>query len=83
MTVVTLDPRDVAEALHIGTDDLARLLTGWAKEEMPDIDFDRKWEPTDLDTFDERVARARRYLEDAHEAMKAWNQDNPEDEITE
>ncbi len=78
MTVIAVDPRVIAESLHIDTDDLARLLTRWAAEALPSPNYD-KWEPTALKHFDERVRTARAYLVDAHKAQKAWNQDNPPD----
>jgi len=77
MTTVTLDPRDVAAALHMDTDDLARVLTKWAAEELPVPEFDRTYSPTTLEVFDRCVGRARNYLVAAHEAMDAWNTDNP------
>lgn len=77
MNDTTINPRDVAQALDMDTMDLARVLTKWAGEALPTLDFDHKWEPTPLDSFDESVARARRLLESAHEAMAAWNLDNP------
>ena len=81
MTTATVDPRVIAEALYIGTDDLARLLTKWAQSELPSLDFDKEWAPPPLDQFEDRVEAARRYLVAAHAAMDAWNEDNPpEDE---
>jgi hypothetical protein len=77
MEAIQLDARKVASALHMGTDDLARLLTEWAGEAMPTLEYDRNWSPTSLQGFDESVARARRYLEDAHAAQAAWDADNP------
>lgn len=76
-TAIPVDPRVVAEALHMGTDDLARVLTGWANDAMPRLEYDTKWEPTALDYFDTRVAEARRLLVDAHAAQAAWEADNP------
>ena len=75
----TVDPRVIAEALQMDTMDLARVLTKWAKEALPQPDFDRNYEPSSLDSFDDAVAVARRYLVAAHEAMNAWNIDNPPD----
>jgi len=78
MTATQVDPRVIADALLMGTDDLARVLTKWAQESLPSLDYDRNWEPTSLDTFDDAMERARNYLVAAHEAQKAWEQDNPE-----
>lgn len=80
-TAQEVDPRVIAEALFIGTDDLARVLTKWAAEEVPSPDYDRSWEPMSLEDFDYRVERARNYLVAAWEAQKAWAEDNPPDEI--
>ncbi len=73
----TIDPRVVAAALYMETDDLARYLTSQANHALPTIEYDRNWEPTSLASFDERVARARLLLVAAHEAQAAWNEDNP------
>lgn len=77
MESTTVDPRVIAESLDIGTDDLARMLTKWAADALPILDYDHNWEPTSLATFEDAVARSRRYLEQAHEAQKAWDEDNP------
>lgn len=79
MTTAQVDPRVIAEALFIDTSDLARLLTKWAKDELPAPDYDRNWEPMPLEDFDRQVERARNYLVAAHEAQKAWSEDNPEE----
>lgn len=79
MNATQVDARVIANALHIDTMDLARLLTGWAKDAMPNVEFDRNWEPLALEDFDDRVATARTYLVEAHAAMQAWNTDNPPD----
>jgi hypothetical protein len=79
MNGIEIDPRIVAEALQLDTLDLARVLTKWANEALPHPDFDMKFEPSSLENFDDAVAVSRRYLEAAHEAMAAWNQDNPPD----
>jgi hypothetical protein len=79
-TAIPVDPRTVAEALRIETTDLARMLTRWADEALPTLEYDRSWAPPRLDYFDEQVATARAYLVDAHEAQKAWEIDNPPDE---
>lgn len=83
MTATQVDPRVIADALMMGTDELARVLTKWAAESMPTPEYDRAWTPTSLEDFDDRVERARNYLVAAHEAQKAWEEDNPEDEIAE
>lgn len=75
-----VDPRVIADALGMDTLDLARVLTKWAGEALPIVEFDSKWKPTDLDYFDSRVEQARAQLISAHEAYKAWEQDNPEDD---
>lgn len=77
MATTTADPRVIAEALAIGTDDLARMLTKWANEALPKPDYDRNWEPTSMVDFDNAVERARNYLLAAHEAQTAWEEDNP------
>jgi hypothetical protein len=79
MTATQIDPRVIAESLFITTDDLARVLTKWAAEELPKPDYDRAWEPMALEDFDYAVARARNYLVAAHEAQRAYNEDNPEE----
>ena len=78
MTATQVDPRVIADALLMGTDDLARVLTKWAQEALPSLDYDRKWEPTSLEYFDDAIERARNYLVAAHEAQKAWTEDNPD-----
>lgn len=83
MTATQVDPRVIAEALFMDTSDLARVLTKWAGEALPRLDYDHAWEPTSLDVFDNAVERARNYLVAAHEAQKAWSEDNPLDEIEE
>ena len=79
MTATTVDPRVIAESLAIGTDDLARMLTTWSREALPQPDYDRNWEPTSMVDFDNAVDRARNYLLAAHEAQTAWEEDNPEE----
>lgn len=79
MTAIQLDPRVIAESLFMDTSDLARILTKWAKDELPAPEYDRAWEPMALEDFDAAVERARNYLVAAHEAQKAWNEDNPEE----
>lgn len=79
MTATQVDPRVIAEALFMDTSDLARILTKWAKEALPDPNYDRAWEPMALEDFDYAVERARNYLVAAHEAQKAWEHDNPEE----
>lgn len=80
MDAIQLDPRDIAKALHMDTFALAELLTRWASDAVPAIEFSRAYAPLDLDLFDEQVANARVYLVEAHAAMDAYNLDNPEDE---
>ncbi len=79
MNGTNVDPRVIAESLDMDTFDLARVLVKWAGEALPVVEFDRRYEPPSFEYFDERVARARRLLESAHEAYKAWQIDNPED----
>lgn len=78
MTSTYVDPRVVAETLHMDTLQLAEVLTKWASESLPRVEVGRVG-PTPLETFDERVGDARRYLAEAHAAMDAWNTDNPDD----
>ncbi|HEX5370048.1 MAG TPA: hypothetical protein VFY10_11590 [Dehalococcoidia bacterium] len=73
----TVDPRVIAEALQMDTLDLARVLTTWCRKALPNPDFNNAYEPPSLDSFDAQVDTARRYLVNAWEAMKAWNDDNP------
>jgi hypothetical protein len=75
MSAIHVDPRVIADALHIELDDLIRMLNDWAAEEMPSVKYSDKYAPTDLDTFDECVARARQYLVEAHAAQHAWDVD--------
>jgi hypothetical protein len=70
-----VDPRVIADALQMDTKELARVLTTWSGEALPMIGFNANWIPTSLDNFDENVSRSRRYLEAAHEAMRAWDED--------
>ncbi len=77
MDAQTVDPRVIAEALQMDTLDLARVLTKWAGEALPKLDFAARFEPPDLGRFEDAVTVARRYLESAHAAMAAWNEDNP------
>lgn len=78
MADTTVDPRVIAQALYMDdTSDLARVLTKWAEEALPTVEYDRTWEPTSLEQFDDAVARARNLLVAAHEAQAAWNEDNP------
>jgi hypothetical protein len=80
-TPIAVDPRVIAQALHMDdTSDLARLLTKWAQEALPRLEFDREWEPPSMESFEESVDRSRRLLRDAHEAMAAFNEDFPPDE---
>ena len=81
MEGTTVDPRMIAKALLIGTCDLARVPTTWAGEAMPTPNYDHAWEPMALEDFDYAVERARYYLVAAHEAQKAWEEDNPREEI--
>jgi len=84
MTTPTVDPRVIAEALHMdGTEDLARVLTKWTDEALPTLNFDTKWEPPSMEYFERAVDRSRRLLLSAHEAMDAWYQDNPADDTDE
>lgn len=78
---VTVDPRMIAETLQMDTYALAETLVGFANDSLPTIDFEaREFRgPMPLDRFDDAVERARRHLEGAHEAFKAWLQDNPDD----
>lgn len=78
MTATQVDPRAIAESLMVGTDELARQLTFWASDAMPSLDYDSNWEPTSLADFDQAIGRARNYLVAAHEAQKAWAEDNPD-----
>lgn len=82
MSALTVDPRVIAESLQMDTYDLAAVLVQWAAEAMPKPDYETRTErgPMTLERFDEHVARARLYLESAHEAFKAWDADNPADE---
>lgn len=80
MNATYVDPRVVAEALHMDTMQLAELLTKWAGDALPRVDFTRDYRPMELDAFDERVATARTYLVEAHAAMQAYDEDNPETE---
>ncbi len=79
---LTVDPRVIAESLQMDTYDLAAVLVKWSGEELngPDFETSAMRGPTPLDVFDERVERSRRYLEAAHAAFDAWQEDNPEDE---
>jgi hypothetical protein len=70
MTTIT-DPRAIAATLDMDTYQLAEQLVTWANDALG---------PMPLEDFDAQVEKARRYLENAHEAFKAWMQDNPEDE---
>ena len=79
MTATQVDPRVIAEALFMGTEDLARILTKWAKDELPTPEYDRAWKPMALEDFDNAVERSRNYLVAAHEAQRAYNEDNPEE----
>jgi len=74
------DPRAIAKALQMDAYQLAEQLTVWANEALPSIGFETRdlRGPQTLETFDERVTVARRYLENAHEAFKAWLEDNPD-----
>ena len=81
MTTTQVDPRVIAESLQMDTYDLAHVLVTWAGEALPSPTFETSTVrgPMPLDVFDERVATARRYLESAHAAFAAWEDDNPED----
>lgn len=79
MEATTVDPRVIAESLQMDTEDLARVLTTWAREALPRPEYERNWEPMALEVFDAAVERSRNYLVAAHEAQKAWEQDNPRD----
>ena len=76
----TVAPRVIAEALHMDTLALAEVLATWALEAIPIVDWDGRRGPSSLENFDDSVAVARRYLANAHEAMSAWLEDNPEDD---
>jgi hypothetical protein len=81
MTTIT-DPRAIAATLDMDTYQLAEQLVTWANDALPTISFEARdfRGPMPLEDFDAQVEKARRYLENAHEAFKAWMQDNPEDE---
>lgn len=78
-TSIPVDPRVIADALHMDTSDLARVLTVWAGEALPSLSYERAWAPTPLEDFDDAVARSRALLVSAHEAQRAWDEDNPEE----
>ena len=82
MSVPTVDPRVIADALQMDTYDLSRILVDWSGKELtgPTYETSSQPGPTPLDVFDARVERARRYLESAHAAFDAWYADNPPDE---
>lgn len=79
MTAIQVDPRTVADALHIGVDDLAKLLAEWGAERLNDtaagMDFERRTGAVTLEEFDEGVARARRFFADAHAAYREYAKD--------
>jgi len=79
MTPTLIDPRKVAEMFQMDTYQLAEQLTAWAYDALPGGMFNSEdvFGPMPLEDFDAAVEKARRYLVDAHEAMKAWNADNP------
>jgi len=76
-----IDPRVIAESLQMDTYALSETLTVWANDALPSIGFETRdlRGPSSLDAFDEQVAKSRRYLEAAHEAFKAYTQDNPDE----
>jgi len=78
----TVDPRVIAEALRIDTFALAEMLCTSASDALPTetwLNNEVEFGPRTLESFDDAVVIARRHLTAAHEAMNAWNEDNPLD----
>jgi hypothetical protein len=83
MTATQIDPRQLAETFQMDTFELAEHLGSWAYDALPGggaIFGGDQFGPMSLDDFDEAVAKARRYLADANECMKAYLEDNPSPE---
>lgn len=79
MTPTQIDPRQLAETFQMDTYELAEQLTGWAYAALPGGMFNEgdTFGAMSLDEFDAKVEKARRYLADANECMKAYHEDNP------
>lgn len=76
--IQTVDPRVIADALQMDTHDLTKLLCTFATDALPiEVWLERSYTPLPLESFDERVAAARRHLEAAHAAWLAWTAENP------
>jgi hypothetical protein len=79
MTPTQIDPRQLAETFQMDTYELAEQLASWAYTALPGNLFNSEdvFGPMPLEDFDAAVEKARRYLVDSHESMKAWSADNP------
>lgn len=88
MEAVTVNPRQIADALGVDLYDLARTMRKWAAEELglaaADIAEDRFVDQKDLARFDARVERARLHVEGVVACDIALSEDNPlnEDELS-
>jgi hypothetical protein len=79
MNPTTIDPRVIAESFQMDTYELAEQLTAWAYTALPGGMFNEgdTFGPMKLDEFDAAVEKARLYIAQAHECMKAYHEDNP------
>lgn len=82
MEAVTVNPREVAEALGITLWDLGYNLRRWAKADLERVAERAGKEASDLtlDEFDELVSQARNELAGGIACEQAWAEDNPDDE---
>lgn len=79
MTAIQVDPRVIADALHLELSQLTNLLAGWCVDQLGNVgtrvDFERRDGPLTPDEFDAMIAKARTYLEEAHACYREYLKD--------